>query len=68
MSPAGTQGYYGEETYKPYEAMNMMEGWRKYTKKEIDEMNLDPQAKKRLLSTVTTKVCLFILNVLIHSV
>ena len=38
MSPAGTQGYYGEETYKPYEAMNMMEGWRKYTKKEIDDM------------------------------
>lgn len=25
-------------------------------KKEIDEMNLDPEAKQRLLSTVTTKV------------
>ena len=25
-------------------------------KKEIDDMNLDPQAKQRLLGTVTTKV------------
>ena len=37
-------------------------------KKEIDDMNLDPQAKQRLLSTVTTnKVCYFITNLLIHS-
>ena len=36
ISPAGTQGY-NEATYDPYNVMNMAEGWRRYTKKEIDE-------------------------------
>ena len=35
VSPAGTQAY-DEETYDPYNVLNMQDGWRRYTKKEMD--------------------------------
>ena len=38
ISPAGTQGY-DEKTYDPYNSFNMFDApWRRYTKKEMDEM------------------------------
>lgn len=39
ISPAGTQGYVDETNSNPYDCFNMFDApWRRYTKKEIDEM------------------------------